>query len=75
MPNQYKNKVVYSGQTLIDLTADTLDANKVLAPYTGHDATGAPFVGSIINGDEIEYGLTDGTLPLAGVAKVGSAVI
>lgn len=58
-----------------DLSGDTLDANKVLAPYTGHDATGAPFVGAIVNGDELEYGLTDGTLPIIGVAKIGSAVI
>lgn len=48
MPNQYKNKVVYSGQTLIDLTADTLDASKVLSGYTGHDASGAPFTGAYI---------------------------
>ena len=27
------------------------------------------------DGNNLEYGLTDGTLPLAGVAKVGSAVI
>lgn len=47
MPNQYKNKVVYYGDTLIDLSGDTLDASKVLSGYTGHDATGAPFTGSI----------------------------
>lgn len=47
MPNQYKNKVVYFGDTLIDLSGDTLDASKVLSGYTGHDATGAPFNGSI----------------------------
>lgn len=56
MPNPYKNKVVYSGQTLIDLTADTTGAGVTLAGYTGHDATGAPFVGAVIDGDEIGYG-------------------
>ena len=75
MPNQYKNKVIYGNQKLIDLTADTTGAGVTLAGYTGHDATGAPFTGTIADGDEIEYGLTDGTLPLAGVAKVGSAEI
>lgn len=30
-----------------DLSGDTLDASKVLSGYTGHDATGAPFTGSI----------------------------
>lgn len=48
MPNQYKNKVVYYGSTLIDLSGDTLDASKVLSGYTGHDATGAPFTGSYV---------------------------
>ena len=28
-----------------------------------------------VDGNNLEYGLTDGTLPLVGVAKVGSAVI
>lgn len=30
---------------------------------------------SAIDGNELEYGLTDGTLPIVGVAKVGSAEI
>ena len=29
-----------------DLSGDTLDASKVLSGYTGHDASGAPFVGT-----------------------------
>ena len=36
---------------------------------------GVLIIGSLIDGDEIGYGLTDGTLPLVGVAKVGQAVI
>jgi hypothetical protein len=28
-----------------------------------------------VDGNNLEYGLTDGTLPLVGVAKVGSAQI
>lgn len=48
MPNQYKNKVVYFGDTLIDLSGDTLDPSKVLQGYTGHDATGAPFTGTYV---------------------------
>lgn len=46
MPNQYKNKVIYNGQTLIDLTADTVAANKLLSGYTAHDASGAPITGT-----------------------------
>lgn len=45
MANQYKNKVVYGGNTLIDLTGDTVDAEHLLEGYTAHDATGAPITG------------------------------
>lgn len=30
MPNQYINKVIYGGRTLIDLTSDTVEASKLL---------------------------------------------
>lgn len=47
--NPYVNKVQKAdGSVIIDLTADTLDASKVLSGYTGHDATGAPFTGAYI---------------------------
>lgn len=40
MINQYKNKVVYNGQTLIDLTTDTAIATDVLSGKYFHLATG-----------------------------------
>ena len=46
MPNTYINKVIYGGNTLIDLTADTATANKVLDGYTFHGASGAPITGT-----------------------------
>lgn len=46
MPNQYKNKVVYNGTTLIDLTADTVDAAHMLYGYTAHAKSGAPITGT-----------------------------
>lgn len=46
MPNQYKNKVVYDGNTLIDLTTDTVDAAHLLYGYTAHAKSGAPITGS-----------------------------
>lgn len=46
MPNQYVNKVIYGGNTLIDLTADTIDAAHLLSGYTAHDKSGAPITGS-----------------------------
>ena len=46
MANEYINKVIYGGNTLIDLTADTITADKLLASYTAHAASGAPITGT-----------------------------
>ena len=47
MANQYVNKVVLSnGTTLIDLTADTVVADKLLKGYTAHDKSGALITGT-----------------------------
>lgn len=47
MPNTYNNKVVLaSGEVLIDLTADTVDAAHLLSGYTAHDKSGAPITGA-----------------------------
>jgi len=46
MPNQYVNKVVIGNETKLDLTSDTVTANKVLSGYTFHDKSGAPVTGS-----------------------------
>lgn len=40
-----KSKIIYGGQTLIDLTADTVVKDKLLAGYTAHGADGEPVVG------------------------------
>lgn len=46
MANQYVNKVIYGGNTLIDLTGDTVTADKILSGYKAHDKSGAPITGS-----------------------------
>lgn len=40
------NKVIYGGETLIDLTADTVTPDKVLVGYTTHGADGEKFTGT-----------------------------
>lgn len=40
------SKVVYGGNTLIDLTADTIKADKLLKGYTAHGADGEPITGT-----------------------------
>ena len=46
MPNQFVNKVIYGGQTIIDLTADTVTVKDVAAGVKFHDKTGAVLSGS-----------------------------
>ena len=45
--NPYKNKVIYNGTTLLDLTGDTVAPDKLLLGYTAHDASGAPIIGTV----------------------------
>ena len=40
------SKIVFGGEVLIDLTADTIKADKLLAGYTAHGADGEPVVGT-----------------------------
>ena len=47
MANQYRNKVIYFGETLIDLSSDTVTADKLLEGYTAHAADGSPITGTM----------------------------
>ncbi len=69
------SKIILNGVIQMDLTQDTVDASNTLASFIGHGADGQSFIGTIVNGNNIEYGLTDGTLPLVGVAQVGYAEV
>ena len=46
MANQYKNKIIYGGQTLIDLTADDVTRADVLSGKKFHLPTGEPTTGT-----------------------------
>lgn len=72
--NPYVNKVqLADGTSLIDISSDTVTADKLMQGYTAHDRTGAVITGLIADGNNLEYGYTDGSLPLVGIAKVDSA--
>lgn len=61
--NKYINKVVYGGKTLIDLSSDTVIAEKLARGLTAHDKTGAPIVGT----NTFDADTSDAT---AGVAEI-----
>ena len=44
------NKVVVNGEAIIDLSADTVTANKLAAGYTAHDKSGAVITGTMEDG-------------------------
>ena len=46
MSQKYKNKVIYNGNTLIDLTGDTVAEDKMLYGYTAHDKSGEEITGT-----------------------------
>lgn len=46
MANQYVSKVVLGSETLIDLTADTITADKLASGITAHDKSGAQITGT-----------------------------
>ena len=55
------SKIILNGVTQMDLTADTTDAAKTLASYTGHGADGEAFTGNYVaptyeDGDNLSYG-------------------
>ncbi len=69
--NTYVNKVVVSEggtpRTLIDLTADTVAADKLLSGYTAHDASGAPITGTATSGG--------GTITLSGTGSLSNCYV
>lgn len=69
------SKIILNGVTQMDVTQDTVASTNLLSGYTATKNDGTKINGSIIDGNNLEYGLTDGTLPLIGIAKVGSVVI
>lgn len=44
------NKIVYNGGTLIDLTGDTVTADKLAQGYTAHDKSGEVIIGTATGG-------------------------
>lgn len=42
------NKVIYGGRTLIDLSADTVTADKILSGITAHDKSGVSVTGTCL---------------------------
>lgn len=68
MPEKDVNKVVVGGNTVLDLTADTVTEDTLLAGSTAHDASGRRITGSVVAAP------VDSTLTVPGAAADAQAV-
>lgn len=64
------NKVVLGEDTLIDLTADTVSADKLSKGVTAHDMAGEPIVGTMEAGGGTNYTFTDGLTETDGTVSL-----
>ena len=55
--NSDVNKVIYGDQTLIDLTNDTVTADKIVEGYTAHSASGRSITGTLSDATQNSHGL------------------
>ena len=64
------NKVVLGEDTLIDLTADTVSADKLSKGITAHNMAGEPIVGTMEAGGGKNYTFTDGLTETDGTVSL-----
>lgn len=65
------NKVIYGGNVLIDLTGDTVTADKMLKDYTAHDKSGAAITGTCT----YDVDSTDATVAVAEILNGKTAYV
>ena len=51
------SKIILNGQTLIDLTGDTVATDNLLTSYTAHDAAGLAITGEASGGVDNRIGV------------------
>ena len=67
------NKIIYGSTTLLDLENDTITVSDVVSGVTFHLRDGSIGTGTMVNGNNLGYGFTDGSIPKVGIAKAGLA--
>nr|DAY60542.1 MAG TPA: hypothetical protein [Caudoviricetes sp.] len=66
------NKVIYGGNTLVDLTGDTVTANDLAEGITATGANGSKVVGVMTKGEIATNSEIDNALNLAGTGTIPS---
>lgn len=62
MPNAHTNKVVFDGRILIDLTGDTVTADKLLSGYTAHAKDGSTITGAVDYNEKTDVTVSNNTI-------------
>ena len=75
MANTTYNKVTFAGKTLIDLTGDTVTADKILSGYTAHDKSGKKITGTFLNNYPASFDLLNNIQDDAGNSAVLNDVV
>ena len=57
MANQYKNKVIYGNQTLMDITDTTASTDDVIEGQVFYSASGARSIGTLTDATTTTHGL------------------
>lgn len=70
MPSKTYNKIVIGGTTYLDLSKDTVTADKILSGYTAHDKNGAPITGTATSSSVV---ISDTTDPAGGTIRTITA--
>lgn len=65
------NKIIYNGKTLIDLTTDTVTADKILSGITAHDKSGEVITGTC----DYDANTQDATVAQAEILKGKTAYV
>lgn len=66
------NKVTLNGETLIDISSDTVTSNTLVEGYTAHSASGEVITGNIVDGNLLAYGTSSN---IVGEAKIGTGYV
>lgn len=71
-----KNKIIYDGTVLVDLTEDTVTEDLMVSGTTAHDKTGTQITGTIINRTVDDIAISDGTMTVpAGYYEYGNKIV
>ena len=59
MTDKNVNQVIVNGETILDLSADTVTPNDLVEGVTAHDKSGAPITGAVKNATYVDNNLDD----------------